>query len=87
MYYVNYNRFGQAIGGNSRKPVIKSINGSVIDYDGDIARKASDQMNAAGLVSYTVTGQYGTLVCTSPEAAQLVADIIAENPNYGRNGE
>lgn len=85
--YVNYNRFGQRIGTNSRKPVVRSINGNCVSYDGDIAQKATDQMNAAGLVSHTVVGQFDTLFCVSDDAAQRVASIIAENPNYDRNGE
>lgn len=86
MTYVNYNRHGQNIGHNSDVPHEITINGNKVMYKGTISQKAFDMMNERNLVSHTVTGEYDTLYCTSADAAQQVAALLAQNPNYARNG-
>ena len=86
MSYVNYNRHGQNIGHNSVAPHNVVINGHVVTFQGDMNQKTVDLANEQNLISHTVTGEYGTLYCTSPEAAQQVADMLVSNPNYQRGG-
>lgn len=84
MTYVNYNRYGQNIGHNSIVPHGIAVNGSIVTYHGNMSRKTADLANEQNLISRTVTGEYGTLHCVSPYAAQRVADLLAANQNYPR---
>lgn len=86
MTYVNYNRHGQNIGHNSIVPCNVAVDGHVVTYQGDMSQKTADLANEQNLISHTVAGEYGTLHCVSPDAAQRVADLLAANPNYPRWG-
>lgn len=81
-YYVNYNRQGQNIGHNSIRPHNVTVEGAVVRYEGDPSRLAWETVN--DLVSHTIVGQEGTLYCVSEEAAEQVAQVLRENPNYKR---
>lgn len=86
MNYVNYNRHGQNIGHNSIAPHDITVTGPIVTFSGNMSRKTADMANKQNLVSHTVIGDYGTLYCTSAEAAQRMATLLAENPNYERSG-
>lgn len=81
-YYINRNKHGQNIGHNSLAPQNIKVEGVTVTHDGTMSRKTFDIANERGLVSHSV----GTVKhCTSPEAAQELADLLAANPNYPRH--
>lgn len=84
MSYVNYNKHGQNVGHNSLVPSKVKVDGEKVTYAGDMSKKTSDIANAKNLISHTITGQYGTAYCTSPEAAEELSKLLNENPNYQR---
>lgn len=86
MYYVNYNLHGQNVGHNSLVPHNINANGSTVSFEGVMSKKTFDTINDEGLVSHHVTGETPhKLYCQSEDAAQRVAKLLQENPNYRRS--
>ncbi len=82
MYYVDYSKEGNVVNRNAIVPTNVKAEGSVVSFDGNISRKASREIS--DLVAFTKIGESGKLYCVSEDAAEKVAQIIAENPRYER---
>ena len=85
MLYVNYNKYGQAVGRGSIAPHDIQVSGAVVSYSGEMSEKSFEILQP--FVSHSIVGdKQQRLYCHSAEAALAAAAILAENPNYARNG-